>query len=39
VSRRRQRILLWAIAAVSLVLATLPYWISWLIYWAAVLEG
>ncbi|HKZ52639.1 MAG TPA: mercuric transporter MerT family protein [Candidatus Acidoferrales bacterium] len=39
VSHRWQRIFLWAIAAVSLVLATLPYWISWLIYWAAVLEG
>ncbi len=38
VSRRGQRIFLWMIAVVSLVLATLPYWLSWVIYWAAVLE-
>ncbi len=38
VSRRRQRIFLWVIAAASLVLATLPYWISWAIYWVAVLQ-
>ena len=38
VSRRRQRIFMWMVAAVSLTLATLPYWISWLIYWAVVLQ-
>lgn len=38
VRRTRQRIFLWIIALVSLALATLPYWINRLIYWAAVLE-
>ncbi len=38
VSRRRQRIFLWSIGLVSLGFATLPYWLSWVIYWAAVLE-
>ncbi len=37
-SQRRQRVFLWIVGVVSLVLATLPYWLSWVIYWAAVLE-
>ncbi len=30
--RRRQRILVWIITAFALVLATSPYWSSWLVY-------
>lgn len=37
--RKGQRIFLWIITVVSLLLATLPYWLNWLIYWAAVLQG
>ncbi|HXE74871.1 MAG TPA: mercuric transporter MerT family protein [Candidatus Xenobia bacterium] len=36
--RRWQRIFLWIIGVVSLGLATVPYWLSWVLYWLAVWE-
>lgn len=35
VSPRRQRAALWAVALVTLLLLSIPYWSSWIIYWAS----
>jgi hypothetical protein len=34
-SSHRQRAALWAIALVTLLLLSIPYWSSWIIYWAS----